>query len=141
MGTVYTTAGREEIAFVNSNVAGRLVATFVTSIGALSPPLPGGPAYVRVEKNMTIRKVTLLTYGGTGSCVVDIWKEAYSGFPPASSDSICGASKPQIVSGIKYEDSALPGWSVNLTAGDVLAFDLVSCSVFTKVVCILETDS
>lgn len=117
---------------------GRFVFTFAAASGNLTPPLPSGFAPTRIEQDCTITRVTLLTFGGTGSCVVDLYSKAYASYPPTGADSICASTKPSISSGIKYQDSALTSWTVNLVAGDVLAANLDSSSTFKKVVLIVE---
>lgn len=106
-------------------------ATFVSPSGPIVTPV--NDVYVRITKSGTINKVTLLTEGGPGACVVDIWKDTYANFPPTVADSICGASKPTITGGIKYEDSTLTGWTTSVTAGDVLVFHLQSVSTFSLI--------
>lgn len=136
----YDSTGRQDIAFLASSVAGRYTATFVSSLNALNPPLAGGPALVRIERSCRISRVTLMAYGGTGSCVVDIWTCPYADYPPVVGDSLTGGNPPEISSGTDFEDSTLTGWSRDLTEGDVLAFNLDSSSTFTKVVVVLEVE-
>lgn len=92
--------------------------------------------YVRVPVTGTIAKATLLTAGGTGSCVVDVRAGTYAAFPTVA--SIAAAAKPTISSGIKYEDSTLTGWTTAVTAGGILAFVLQSSSTFTQISIELE---
>lgn len=68
----------------------------------------------------------------TGSVVLDLWKTAFGAFPPSNANSICAAAKPTIVSGNKYLDNTLSGWSVNIAAGDVIRFNIDSVSVITR---------
>lgn len=86
-----------------------------------------------IPADCTILDVTLLTKGGTGSCVVDIWKVPYGAYPPTSANSICGTNKPTITADIKYRDLGLATWSTALSLGDTLMFHLESTSVFTDV--------
>jgi hypothetical protein len=95
---------------------------------------------VRVPYACTIRKVTVLTRGGTGSCVLNIWKDSYANYPPVVGDSICAAAKPTISSGIKYEDATLTGWTTALAAGDTLAFSVESTTVFTFIAIQLDLE-
>jgi len=132
--TVRDARGRPVISFAPAAIAFGRGATFVAALGRLSPPLPSGPAYVRVAQDSVINRVTLMTVGGTGSCLVDIWVDTYANFPPSNADSICASSFPQIISGTRYEDTALVGWSRALAAGSIIAFNLTSSSVFNKVV-------
>lgn len=81
----------------------------------------------------TITQVTVLTAGGPGSCVIDIWKDSYSLFPPTVADTITASAKPTISSAVKYQDTTLTGWTTAVAAGDVLAFHIDSVSTFTYI--------
>ena len=72
----------------------------------------------------------------TGSIVVDVWKDNYTNYPPTVADSIAGASKPTLSSGIKASNLSLsPTWG--LTAGDVVRFNVDSCTGLTSCTIIL----
>lgn len=91
---------------------------------------------IQIPWNCVIREVSITTYGGAGSCVIDIEKGTYSGFPTTA--SICGSSKPTISSSTKYNDTALSGWTTAITAGDVLRFQLESSSTFSQISIVLK---
>jgi hypothetical protein len=134
----YDSSGQQAITVNPASVPLSFKATFVSSTGALNPPLNGGAAFFRAPRDCVINKVTVLGVGGTGSCVIGIWKDTYGNYPPTSGDSIVGASPPTISAGISYTDAVLSGWSKNITDGDVFAINLDSCSTFTKVTVELE---
>lgn len=113
-------------------------ATFTAGLAAIVTPAPQIALFFPVAK--TIRRVTLLTLGGTGSCVVDIWKAAYAAYPPTIADTITAAAKPTISSGVKYDDATLTGWDVDIAAGDTLIFNLDSSSVFTSIFVFLDLE-
>lgn len=92
---------------------------------------------LRVPFACTINSATLLA-DQTGSIVIDIWKDTYANFPPTVSDSICASAKPTISSGVKSEDTTLTGWTTSIAAGDVLYFNVDSCSTITNVVLVLK---
>lgn len=92
---------------------------------------------IRVPFACTIDSVTLLA-NTTGSIVIDIWKDTYANFPPTVADSICASAKPTITSGTKSEDTTLTGWTKTISAGDVLYFNVDSCSTITNCVLILK---
>lgn len=94
--------------------------------------------YTSMPVTGVIKAVKLLTVGGPGSCVVDVWKAAFAAYPPTVADTITAAAKPTIVAGIKYVDTVLTGWTTTVNAGDVLAFHLDSTSTFTQISVILE---
>lgn len=113
-----------------SSVAFQRGATFVNSSG-LATPVNAVPVIIPVA--CTIASVTVVTQGGTGSCVIDIWRDSYTNYPPTVADSICSSNKPTISSGTKYQNSTLTGWTTTLSAGDILFFNLDSVSGFTLV--------
>lgn len=94
--------------------------------------------FVQCHTAGTITKATVLTQGGTGSCVIDVWKDTYANFPPVVGDSIAAAAKPTITAGIKAVDTTLTGWTKDVAAGDIIAFHLDSTSVFTWIGISLE---
>lgn len=91
---------------------------------------------LRVPFGCTINSVTLLA-NLTGSIVIDIWKDTYANFPPTVADSICASAKPTITASNKSTDTTLTGWTKTITAGDVLYFNVDSCSTITNCVLIL----
>jgi hypothetical protein len=95
------------------------------------PFASGIKGYIQVPFAAFITAVTVLG-DGTGSVVVDIWKDTFADFPPTVADSICGSSKPTISSSNKYTDSTLTGWNRNIVANDILAFNIDSVLNFTK---------
>jgi len=85
----------------------------------------------------TIQGVAILTLGGPGDCVIDIWKNTYANFPPSVADSITAAAKPTIVAASKYLDTTLTGWTTAIAAGDILRFKLESVTNFTYILVLL----
>ena len=106
----------------------------------------GGSAITTGEKDCiripddfsgTITGITLLA-NVSGSIVLDIWKDTYANFPPTVADTITASAKPTISSGVKSEDTTLTGWTKTLTAGDVLKFNIDSCTDITKCTVIIN---
>lgn len=95
-------------------------------------------AYIECPTAGNISKAILLTEGGTGSCVIDVWKDTYANYPPTVADTIAASAKPTISSGTKASDATLTGWTKTITAGDVIGFNIDSTSTFTKITVILE---
>jgi hypothetical protein len=93
--------------------------------------VPTNKVAVVVTEDCSIIGVEVLTLGGTGSCVLDIAKSTYAGYPPTV--SICGAAKPTISAGTKYQDFTLTGWTTALSEGDTLLIEVQSSTVFTYV--------
>lgn len=88
---------------------------------------------VHVPQSGTINGVYVYTQGGSGSCVIDIWKDTYANFPPTVADTITAAAKPTISAATKYSDTTLTGWTTAVTAGDVIKFHVDSTSTFTNI--------
>lgn len=80
----------------------------------------------------TIQQLTMLA-DQSGSIVVDIWKDSYANFPPVDADSITASAPPTISSAAKSQDSTLTGWNTAITAGNILRFNVDSCSAITRV--------
>ena len=74
----------------------------------------------------------------TGSIVVDIWKDTYANYPPTDADSITAAAPVTISSATKSQDTTLTGWTVSVTAGDTLRFNVDSVSTVTRCVISLK---
>jgi hypothetical protein len=75
----------------------------------------------------TIKRVTMLA-DQSGSIVVDIWKDSYANFPPTDADSITASAPSTISSATKSQDSTLTGWTTSIAAGDILRFNVDSCT-------------
>lgn len=113
-------------------------ATFTTGEPGEPVTTPVNDVMVRIPFAATITKVSVLTQGGPGDCVIDIWSDTFGVFPPTVGDSITASAKPTISSGVKYEDSTLTDWDTNVAAGDVLLFHLESATTFDTIFVILE---
>lgn len=96
----------------------------------------GVQGFVSCPATGTITKARMLSSDAavtTGSIVVDIWKDTYANYPPTVADTITAAAKPTITTGIKYEDLVLTGWTKNVTAGDILGFNVDSVTSLKRV--------
>lgn len=95
----------------------------------------GMKSYVEVPYACTITQATLLA-DQSGSIVMDIFKCTYANFDPtthpASGDKITASAPPTISSAKKSQDSTLTGWTKALAAGDILGFNVNSCSTITR---------
>lgn len=87
---------------------------------------------LEISFGCTIQRVTMLA-DQTGSIVVDVWKDTYSNYPPVDADSITASAPPTIASSIKSQNSTLTGWTTAIAAGDVLRFNVDSCTSITRV--------
>jgi len=87
----------------------------------------------------TIQQVSLYAKQ-PGSIVIDIWKDTYANFPPTDADSITASAPPTISSAQKSQDSTLTGWTKSISSGDILAFNVDSCSTITRVTISLKVE-
>jgi len=95
--------------------------------GALAEITDGEKGHIPIPFACTIHSCTMLA-NQSGSIVVDIWKDSYANFPPTVADTITAAAKPTISAAQKSQDTTLSGWDTDITAGDVLAFNVDSCT-------------
>jgi hypothetical protein len=74
----------------------------------------------------------------SGSAVIDVWKVPFAGFPPSSANSITGALPPTMTLAQAAQGSTLTGWTTAIDIGDILAFNVISCSGCQQVTLILD---
>lgn len=116
-------------AAIATAASGTAVGYTIDGGGAVITTGVAGPGLV-VPCNCTINSVTLIA-DVSGSAVIDILKSTYAGFPPVS--SICASAKPTLSSAQKSQDTTLTGWTTSVSAGDILYFNVNSCSTITAV--------
>jgi len=116
---------------ISSSADTRIAAIEVIIDGGGSEITTGVKADIEVPFNCTILQATALA-DQTGSIQVDIWKDTYANFPPDDADSITGTSPVSISSSNKSQDSTLSGWTTTISAGDILRFNVDSCSTITR---------
>lgn len=92
----------------------------------------GAKGWITIGYTCAVYDMTLLA-GPTGSIVLDLWKAAYASYPPTVANSMVASAKPTISSGIKAFDNTLTGWSLIFNKGDVLKWNVDSCSSITYV--------
>lgn len=115
------------------------VILFSDDVGAITIIIDGGGSaittgekgHLEIPFACTISRATLLA-DQSGSIVIDIWKDSYANFPPTDADSITASAPPTISSAQKSQDSTLSGWTTSITAGDILAFNVDSCTTITR---------
>jgi hypothetical protein len=72
--------------------------------------------------NCTITGVTMVAKS-SGSVTIDVLKSTYAGYPGSLTSIVNiggGGIKPFITTGVKYQDTALAVWTVDMDEGDVL---------------------
>lgn len=99
----------------------------------------GIKGYVTIPFNATI-KAWYLTASQTGSIVIDIWKDTYANYPPTVADTITGSEKPTLSSSNKNNDTNLTTWTTSITSGDILAFNVDSCSGIKQATLVIEIE-
>jgi hypothetical protein len=109
----------------------------VTIDGAGTAISTGVKGYISIPYACKISLVTMLA-DQSGSAVVDIWKDTYANYPPTVADTITASAKPTISSATKSQDTTLTGWTLNVAAGDVLAFKVDSASTITRLTLVLK---
>lgn len=108
-------------------------AQWSNDVGAITVPINDVIRFCGARRR--IKEITVLTEGGTGSCVIGVWKaNLASHFPPTAADDITGGHNVTISGGTTLQDSTLTGWNTNLYLDDVLKFHLASSSTFTFIV-------
>lgn len=83
--------------------------------------------FVECPFKCDIDRVTMLP-DQSGSIVVDIWKDTYANYPPTDADSITASAPPTVSATTKSQDSTLTGWTKAIAAGDILGFNVDSCT-------------
>jgi hypothetical protein len=71
-----------------------------------------------------------------GSIEIDVWKSTTI---PNGVNSICGTDKPKLVSQQVNQNETLTEWTITVTSGDIVAFNVVSASTITKANLIIKT--
>jgi hypothetical protein len=61
-----------------------------------------------------------------GSIVIDVWKDTTGNYPPTVGDTIAGSQKPTLSSQTNANNINLNTWTTNITAGDVIGFNVDS---------------
>ncbi len=106
----------------------------ITIDGGGSAITTGVKGYIQIPYDCTINANTIVA-DVAGAIVIDVWKDTYANFPPVVGDSITASAPPTIAATNQSStDSTLTGWGVGKTclAGDVLGFNVVSCTTITR---------
>lgn len=97
----------------------------------------GVKAYISMPYDGTITSWTILG-DQTGTCVVDVWKTTYAGYPGSVANSITGGSYITLTSASKNTSSSLGTWTTSFTAGDIFVFNINSISTLNKITIIVN---
>jgi hypothetical protein len=98
--------------------------------GTLVAPLS---QIIEIGSKSQITSINIITQGGSGSCVIDLWKAPKPTIPTVA-NSICGTNKPTITVGTTLFSTNFTGWTTTtFNPGDLVMFYLQSSTVFTKI--------
>ena len=94
----------------------------------------GEKGHLEIPFACTIQAWTLIA-DQAGAIKIDVWRDTYASFPPTNTKSLCNSHEPEIAaSGQKAQDTDLSDWtSVAIVAGDILAFNVDSCTTIERV--------
>lgn len=104
----------------------------ITFDGTPDAILVGSQGRCTVKQACTITGWTILA-DRVGSCVIDIWREPYSAYPPTVADTITGSAKPTLTSANKATSTTLTGWTTALNAGDTLIWNVDSATTVQQI--------
>jgi len=111
-----------------------LTITFIIDGGG-SAITPGQKGHLEIPFACTLTAWTLVA-DQAGAIVIDVWKDTYANFPPTDADAMPGAGKEPTIAATnqKAQDTDISDWTtVAIAAGDILAFNVDSCTTITRV--------
>lgn len=97
----------------------------VTFDGGPDAIAQGAQAELRIDRGFTITDWVMLA-DEVGSIQIDIWKDTYAGYPPTVADTITASAVPAITDDDQNTDSTLSGWTLTVSDGDILKFNVDS---------------
>lgn len=117
----------------------------VRDIGAVfdgggAPILADKKCYVRVERTCTITGAFAFA-DVSGSIAIAVWKDTFANFPPTVADVISASAPITLSTAQTVMDTTLTGWTLSLTAGDIICFNVnalatsctwVACGLITQ---------
>lgn len=72
----------------------------------------------------TITGWSIVAEGTSPTCTIDVWKIASGTVLPTVADSITSSAPPDLSTGNVIRSSTLTGWTVAISAGDILGFNI-----------------
>lgn len=69
----------------------------------------------------------------SGNCVIDVWKDSFTNFPPVDADSITASAPPTLSSNNRNTNSTMTGWTTTISADDFLRYNVDSAAGVTRV--------
>jgi hypothetical protein len=109
----------------------------VTINGGDSDITTGIKGDIVIPYNLTITGWTIVSQQ-TGDIVIDVWKSNYQNFPPTALNSIAGLQKPTLSDSKKNKNTNLTSWTSSISSGDIIRFNVDSCSGINMVNLVIE---
>jgi len=109
----------------------------VTINGGSSDITTGIKGDIVIPYNLTITGWTIVSQQ-TGDIVIDVWKSNYQNFPPTALNSIAGLQKPTLSDSKKNKNTNLTSWTSSISSGDIIRFNVDSCSGINMVNLVIE---
>lgn len=127
--------------------ADRTIAWYNVAADAIEFVIDGGGSvittgvkgYLEIPWDCTVNSSTLLA-DQSGSIVVDVWVDTYANYPPLDADSITASAPPTISTAVKSQDTTLTGWTLSLSQGDIIGFNVDSITTIERVTLSLKVD-
>ena len=126
-----------------------VMTTLGTKSTTLQIPFSGGGAdiavgtqlNIQVPWNVTVTGWRLVSGSGSGSIVIDIWKNSFVNYPPSVAETVAGSEKPTLSSAETAEDLSLTTWTdVSWDAEEWVRFNVDSCSGVQSCTLVLLVD-
>jgi hypothetical protein len=121
----------DEVVAIETDLESRKYSITFIIDGGGSAITTGEKGHLEIPFDCEIESVVLLA-DQSGDIVIDIWKDTYANFPPTDADTICGGNEPELDGAQKYQDETLTDWTTEISAGDVLAFNVDSVATITR---------
>jgi len=87
------------------------------------PIVAGKKAYVRIPVTGTIIEAFAMA-DVAGSIAIAVWKVPFASYPPTVANIISSATPITLTSALTVSDVTLSGWTIAVTAGDVICFNV-----------------
>lgn len=102
-----------------------------------NPITTGVKSYIAIPYSGSITSWSI--FGDqSGTCVIDVWKTTYAGYPGSVANTITGGSYITLTSTTKNTSSSLGSWTTTFSAGDIFVFNVNSTSVLNKITIIIN---
>jgi hypothetical protein len=132
--TEVATAVSDHAAIKDAHFSNVITLTFIIDGGG-SAITTGQKGHLEIPFACTLTAWTLAA-DVAGAIVIDVWKDTYANFPPTDADAMPGAGKEPTIAATnqKAQDTDISDWtSVAVAAGNILAFNVDSCTTITRV--------